>query len=630
MSSTAAAPGDPPAWEQEARQRFGLLPGLYRSLIVSPRQPPPLWQHARMAYLDNPLPALLKERLFLHLSRFCESRYCAARHAAFLLGQGHPAGDTTTLPQSPEDVRALLARAPCSAEDLQQAAACLSAQSGLLDQWPLPGEPEELALLDLAAAVFTDPARAQGARLALLQALGTQRLQWLLTFLAFVRHAHFWSLLHPELPLEDDVIALLRQQPELDTLLRGRGGERGAQPQRLHAESLELQSLRQRRAELELAHRALQERDRQKDEFLAMLSHELRNPLAPLRSTLELLRLSEPGSLDPAPLHEMLERQVDHLVHLVDDLLDVQRISHGKVTVRKEAVDLLLVVNTAVEASMPHIVEAHQRLHLSLLAAPLRVLGDRVRLTQVLTNLLNNAARHTDAGGDVWLTVQREGGSATISVRDSGCGIPAAMLPHVFDLYAQAASPGSESSAGLGVGLALVQHLVQLHGGSVQARSEGPGRGSEFLVRLPLALQGLPRVSSSEARVFCVTARVLLVDDNRAAADPVGALLRLIGAEVRVCYDGASALRTIEDGFSPDAVVIDLGMPVMDGFELARRLRELACGRDALLIALTGWGHEQHKQMTQAAGFDHHLTKPIDIAALQATLSTIRRPAVPG
>ncbi|WKB53693.1 hybrid sensor histidine kinase/response regulator [Eleftheria terrae] len=618
----AAAPGHEAAVEREITERLGLLPNFFRAAGGMPGWLPALWQFAKAAYLDNPLPSLFKERLFVHLSRFCERRYCIVRHVGYLLGRGRPAGDAAACPASVEQVLALLKRAPAGSEQVQTAIAQLAAREAPLAAWPAPDTPLEQQLFDVATALFTDPTRAEDATQALRQALGLLRCERLLACLAYIRAAHAWSLLHPELAYEDDLQALLAGYPALGHLLHGE--DVGARSGRMHSESVELQAVRHQRDQLEAVQRELEERDRQKDEFLAMLSHELRNPLAPLRSALELLRLSAPGALDPAPLHEMLERQVNHLVHLVDDLLDVQRITHGKIALRKENVDLLLVVNTAVEASMPHIIDARQRLHLSLLAAPLRVQGDRVRLTQVVTNLLNNAARHTAPGGDIWLTVQREGQQAHISVRDSGHGIEPAMLPHVFDLFAQVPSPGTALSAGLGVGLALVRRLVELHGGSVAAYSEGSGQGSEFTVHLPLATQGLPTLSPAEARSFRLSARVLVVDDNRAAADPVGALLRLIGADAKVCYDGDAALYAIDDGFQPDAVVIDLGMPVMDGFELARLIRQHPHSKDALLIALTGWGHEQHKQMTQAAGFDHHLTKPIDLAALQAALSTIR------
>ncbi len=365
---------------------------------------------------------------------------------------------------------------------------------------------------------------------------------------------------------------------------------------------------------------AMRDADRRKDEFLAILAHELRNPLAPVRNLLPVLRLLGGADGESRRVAEMLERQVTHLVRLVDDLMEVSRITRGKIELRKECVELASVVRGAVETSLPLIEAAGVNLSVSLHEGPMVVDGDPVRLTQVFANLMNNAAKFTGRGGHIWVTGVCEGGWAEVSVRDDGCGIPADMLPRVFDLFTQAGEPG-RSHGGLGIGLALVRRLVQMHGGQVAAASAGPGAGSELLVRLPLAAAG---ANAAAPRPACVRplgpGRVLVVDDHHDAADSLGMLLRQRGAEVRVEYGGPAALRAIEE-YRPAVALLDIGMPGMDGYELAQRIRALPSGSDMTLIALTGWGQEDDRRRTKEVGFDHHLIKPADIEALERLLS---------
>jgi PAS domain S-box-containing protein len=369
------------------------------------------------------------------------------------------------------------------------------------------------------------------------------------------------------------------------------------------------------------AEEALREADRRKDEFLAMLSHELRTPLAPIRNGLHVLRLT--GGPGPAATAlEMMDRQMQHLTRLVDDLLDVARLTRGKIRLDRRPVDLAEVVTRAVEAARP-LVEARQHeLTVSLPAGPLPLEADPLRLAQVLTNLLHNAAKFTPEGGRLTLSAVVAGAEVVVRVRDNGVGIPAAVLPHVFELFAQADQPLDRSEGGLGVGLTLARSLVEMHGGSVAAHSDGPGRGSEFVVRLPLREGPGPGAGpAGEERGTAPGARrVLVVDDNRDAAESLAMLLRATGHEVRTAHAGPAALEAAR-AHRPEVVLLDIGLPGLDGYEVARRLRAEPGFKGALLVALTGYGQDEDRRRSQAAGFDLHLVKPVDLATLQDALS---------
>ena len=371
----------------------------------------------------------------------------------------------------------------------------------------------------------------------------------------------------------------------------------------------------------------LQERehaDRLKDEFLATLAHELRNPLAPIRNSLSLLRLSG-ASEPPRQIWEMMDRQVDHIVRLVDDLMEVSRITRGKIELRKSVLDLAEVIAAAVETSRPLIESAHHQLNITLPPERLYVDADSVRLAQVFSNLLNNAVRYTDPGGRIGIAAQRDDGHAVVSVSDTGIGIAPEALPQVFDMFVQGHARDRRAQSGLGIGLTLVRSLVEMHGGSVRARSAGPGRGSEFVVRLPLARPDAPREPASAhapPRKIPGLPRVMVVDDNHDAADSLAAVLKMLGAEVRVTHDGQAALDAL-DAFRPAAVFLDLGMPGMDGYQTARQIRLRDGTRALKLIALTGWGQDSDRRQTEAAGFNQHLVKPADVETLQAVLASL-------
>jgi signal transduction histidine kinase len=376
------------------------------------------------------------------------------------------------------------------------------------------------------------------------------------------------------------------------------------------------------------AEEALRLADRRKDEFLATLAHELRNPLAPVCTALEVLQESPADRAAAEKAVATMGRQVKQLVRLVDDLLDVSRITRGKVELRTERVALAAVVATAVEMSRPQIEAARHVLTVELPPGELTLDADPARLAQMLSNLLNNAAKYTDAGGRIRVRAERQGDQVAVRVADTGIGIAPELLPRVFDLFVQADGLAERANGGLGVGLALVKALAQLHGGTVEAHSDGPGRGSEFTLRLPLAPAAAPKPAPGNGRTAAALPRrrVLVVDDNLDAADSLATLLRLRGQDVRTAYDGPTGLAAARD-FRPDLAFLDIGLPGMDGCELARALRADPAGRDTLLVALTGWGQDEDRQQSHAAGFDEHHAKPLDLPVLEDLVRRAGPPA---
>ncbi|AKJ27150.1 PAS domain S-box protein [Caldimonas brevitalea] len=382
--------------------------------------------------------------------------------------------------------------------------------------------------------------------------------------------------------------------------------------------------------ERKLLEEALRDADRRKDEFLATLAHELRNPLAPIRNSLEILKRPGVDAVSQQQSKAMMERQVHHLVRLVDDLMDVSRVMRGRIELRKEPVELASVIARAIETVQP-LIETHRHcLELSLPHESLLVDADGVRLTQVLSNLLTNSAKYTEPNGHIRLSAAREGGLVALRVRDDGIGISAEMLPHIFELFVQVDHTSTKAQGGLGIGLTLAKNLVQMHGGSIEAHSAGLRRGSEFVVRLPLMVQQLPDAGADtlegqavpEEAATCSGHRLLVVDDNGDAALSLAMLLRLQGHDVRVAHDGPSAL-ALATAYHPHMVFLDIGMPGMDGYEVARRLRQQPGLEGIVLAALTGWGQQQDRRRTAEAGFDHHLVKPPEAEALESLLKAL-------
>jgi PAS domain S-box-containing protein len=374
------------------------------------------------------------------------------------------------------------------------------------------------------------------------------------------------------------------------------------------------------------AEEALREADRLKDEFLATLAHELRNPLAPVRNGLELFKLAESDPELIAETRVMMERQVDHLVRLVDDLLDVARITRGKVELRREVIDLGDTVARAIETVRPLVESRRHRLTVLHSGVPIRIRGDQVRLAQVIANLLNNAAKYSEEEGEIQIVLERRENQAVIRVRDRGMGIPADILPKVFDLFTQSQRTLDRSQGGLGIGLTLVKNLVGMHEGTVEAHSAGPGEGSEFVVSLPIYNEPEPspdRVGSLP-RQAVKRQRILIVDDNKDSANTLAMLLRYQGHEVETAYDGVTAIERAQAAH-PSLVLLDIGLPRIDGYEVARRLRAAPATRNSLLVAMTGYGQEEDRRRSREAGFDHHLVKPIDPQVLPQILADMER-----
>ena len=370
---------------------------------------------------------------------------------------------------------------------------------------------------------------------------------------------------------------------------------------------------------------ALKEADRRKDEFLATLAHELRNPLAPINSGLHILKTARGNPQVTETAREIMERQVAQMVRLVDDLLDVARITTGKVELRCEVIDVADAIRDAVETSRPLIESQGQLLTVTLPDTPVAVHADRTRLAQVFANLLNNSAKFSERGQPISIALARENGHALVRVRDAGAGINPESLPKIFDMFGQADTSGGRArGTGLGIGLSLVKRIAELHGGSVKAFSEGVGHGSEFVVRLPAVDAARAAVEQPASATGPVTAkrRILVVDDNLDAAESLATLLNIIGHETRMAHDGIEAVEQAE-AFKPDVVFLDIGMPTIDGHETARRIRRQPWGKDMVLVALTGWGQTEDRRRSKEAGFDHHLVKPADPTVVEKLISSL-------
>jgi PAS domain S-box-containing protein len=371
------------------------------------------------------------------------------------------------------------------------------------------------------------------------------------------------------------------------------------------------------------AEEELREADRGKNEFIAILAHELRNPLAPIRNAVEILNLKRSPSHEQQWALDVIDRQVRQMTRLIDDLLDLARITSNKLELRRQRIELAEVLHAAVETSRPLIEASGQELLVTFPPQPIHLDGDLTRLAQIVSNLLNNAAKYTARDGRIWLQAECQGAEVAVKVRDTGIGIPADMLPRIFDMFTQADGALDRSRGGLGIGLTLAKRLVDLHGGSITAASDGPGQGSEFVVRLPVAMapargrQGAGRDSGSPDAGLAL--RILVVDDNEDAAASLALLLQILGGEVRTAHDGLEAVAAAAE-IQPDVVLLDIGLPKMDGYDAARAMRRQAWAEKALLIAVTGWGQAADRDRCFAAGFDHHLVKPLDTAVLMQLL----------
>jgi two-component system CheB/CheR fusion protein len=393
---------------------------------------------------------------------------------------------------------------------------------------------------------------------------------------------------------------------------------------KMHGCTVDISHLKQAEEAMRRLNTELREADRRKDEFVATLARELRNPLAPIRNAVRLLQQKGPADPDLAWGRAVIDRQVDYMTRLLEDLLDMSRIAQGKLELRRSMVLLSGVLDSAIEASRPAIEAAGHTLNVSLTEMPLQLDADAVRLAQVFANLLTNAAKYTERGGLIELSARREGHEVAVSVRDTGIGIAPEVLGKLFEMFSQAQPVAQRSQGGLGIGLSLVKGLVELHGGRVEAKSDGPQRGSEFIVHLPLPSAGLtqPGAGDGGGALVRLSRRVLVIDDNRDSADTLSTLLRVMGCEVQAAYDGVQALE-LGARFRPDAVLLDLGMPKLNGFETCERMRREKWGHAICIVALTGWGQDEDRRRTKESGFDAHLVKPADPGKLTELLASI-------
>ena len=771
-------------FRREVADRFGVLPNFFCSADAAPGLVEELWKFAKSAYLDSPLPSLFKERLFVHLSRFCEIRYCIVRHVGFLIGQGRPAGDADAGPETVEQVIEMLRRPLPEGPALTKVLERLERVS-LGGRLPEPRTECETDLFDALTIMFLSPRDTARARAAVRAAVGDATFELLVAYLAFIRTAHYWTEMHPELTYEPDMAEILRGYGELADLLLDTSeaelvqggvrlretlnhlkrvevalqesesrhafllrlgdalrllvdpmaiqeeasrllGERLLTDRAYYAEIDEAQGyilvernfvragvssmvgryslcdfnwvgptfrmggpvvvadtrtsplipdadrpavaavgvgafvaaplIRDGRLvaalcvsdlsprawtpeEVELvketaertweaierarAEEQLREANARKDEFLAMLAHELRNPLAPIRTGLELIRRGGDTVVAVERVRGMMERQVGHMVRLIDDLLDVSRITSGKIVLQREPTLLGSLVRSAVEANRAAMAAKRIELRVELPQDDCVIDVDPTRFVQILSNLLHNAAKFTNNDGSVCIsaTITQPKSDAmpqvSISVVDSGIGISPELLPRVFDLFTQGETRSSQP--GLGIGLALARRLVELHGGRLDARSEGHGRGSEFVIQLPLATTQSVSAIERRADEQRLERRILVIDDNQDAANATAMLVEEMGGDARVAYDGESALEMLQE-YQPEVILLDIGMRGLDGYETCQRIRRVL-GNRVLLVALTGFGQEQDKEKATRAGFDAHLTKPADGAALAGILA---------
>jgi len=771
-------------FRREVADRFGVLPNFFCSADAAPGLVEELWKFAKSAYLDSPLPSLFKERLFVHLSRFCEIRYCIVRHVGFLIGQGRPAGDAATRPETVEQVIEMLRRPIPEGPALTKVLERLERVS-LGGRLPEPRTECESDLFDALTIMFLSPRDTARARAAVRAAVGDGTFELLVAYLGFIRTAHYWTEMHPELTYEPDMAEILRGYGELADLLLdtseaelvqggmrlretlhhlrrvevalqesesrhafllrlGEALRRLADPMAIQVEASRLlgERLLTDRAyyaeideaqgyirverdsvrggvssmvgryllgdfnwvgptfrmgrpvvvadtrtspfirdadrpavaavsvaafvaaplirggrlvaalcvndlsprawtpeEVELvrdtaertweaierarAEEHLRDANARKDEFLAMLAHELRNPLAPIRTGLELIRRGGDTVVTVERVRGMMERQVAHMVRLIDDLLDVSRITSGKIVLQREPTPLGSLVHSAVEANRAAMADKGIDLRVELPKDPCVIDVDPTRFVQILSNLLHNAAKFTSDDGAVCIsaTITQPRSDVlprvSISVVDSGIGISPELLPRVFDLFTQGETRSPQS--GLGIGLALARRLVELHGGRLDVHSEGHGRGSEFVIQLPLAATQPAPAIERRADEQPLERRILVIDDNQDAANAMAMLVQAMGGEARVAYDGESALEMLQE-YQPEVILLDIGMRGLGGYETCQRIRHVL-GNRVLLVALTGFGQEQDREKATRAGFDAHLTKPIDGAALAAVFA---------
>jgi signal transduction histidine kinase/CheY-like chemotaxis protein len=589
------------AFEDEVAERLGILPNFFRSTTASPELLRSLWVFTRAGYLDSPMPSIFKERLFVWLSRFCPMRYCIVRHVGFLLGGGHgrPAGDAAAAGQSIEQVVDLLRQPSPWTRDMRPVYTLLEVLCAPLDDWPEAGSTIEDAIFACAAVLFVDPARGARARNVLRRGLGDRRFEFFCGYLAFIRTAHYWTVLHPEIEIEEDMRALMRTHEELERLL-------------LH----DPEGGRAQMGELMNARRALEDKDRQKDSFIAVLAHELRNPLGAIRAAsdaMSLLPLQEPRAWR---LIERMNRQTTAMARILDDLLDASRIALGKVAVHPEPIRLPELIRDVLDEHQARVEEAGLRLTARYTMRASQVMADRVRLRQIVDNLMSNAVKFTPKGGTIRIMVAEEGLQAVVSVQDSGIGFEPEFAKRMFEPFTQQEQGSDRTQGGLGLGLAIATRLAALQKGSLSASSEGLGKGALFTLRMPIAPASVAPQAAERSAAVPISQKVLLVEDNKDVADSVAELLQLVGYQVSVAHDGPTAVAAALEAI-PDLILCDVGLPgSMDGFAVARACRADARLQGTRLIAVSGYSAPKDHEAAVDAGFERLMAKPLTREAL--------------
>lgn len=609
-------------FEAKVAGRFGILPNFFRSARAAPELIERLWSFAEAAYLDNPIPSLFKERLFVFLSRFCPVRYCIVRHVGFLLGDGHgfPAGDHSSALNTIDDVVRLLRRPTPWNRDMESVYQRLAARTEPIPGWPEPDAELEDMIFACAAVLFHEPARGESARVALRTAVGDRNFEFLAGFLAFVRTAHYWTMLHPEIETEEDMDELLSQHQELSRLvLNDPEADRCEMGDRLFEELTALRELHERQ-ELEKAKRALEAKDRQKDEFIAVLAHELRNPLAAIRAATDALRLIGVQDSRAEQFRALVDRQSTAMTRMLDDLLDVSRVALGKVTASIEDLDFVEIVRNVVAEHEPRARTAGLTITVQLPETPCYIRADQVRLRQVIDNLLSNAIKFTPSPGQITLDLVAHDNHAVLQVTDSGVGFDAEIGERLFEPFFQAGDDLARKGGGLGLGLALGARLAELQGGRLRAASDGPGKGATFSLTMRRTMQRPVNAVRSETPHPLGCGRVLLVEDNAEVGKSLADLLESLGFEVDVATDGHEALAQARV-VVPDVILCDLGLPNgMDGYAVARACKSDPMLHAVRLFAISGYTRLADRERANAAGFEQLIPKPVTVKSLQSLL----------
>jgi signal transduction histidine kinase/ActR/RegA family two-component response regulator len=611
-------------FEQEVKSRFGVLPNFFCATPDTLEPVQHLWFFAKAAYLENPLPSLFKERLLVHLSRFCPARYCIVRHAGFLLGYGYASGDKNAKAQTIQEVISLLRYPSPSTDNVQSALALLFALPVPFAELPEAGDRNEIALFQAISAIFINPNRSEQPRNALHHAVGGQRSELILSLMSFVRAATMWTLMHPEICIEDDMDKLLAQQDELTTLLlTHEDSERSEIGQRLYSELQTLRREKEQRDESVAAIRLLEERDVEKDKFIAMLGHELRNPMAAITAVSEMFRMVNTTDDRLRNASNILHRQTQALARMLDDLLDVTTLSSGKASINKSPLPVAEVLSNVVLDFEPQLKAKGLTLTLELPNSQTTVQADRSRLAQLFENIFANALQFTNAPGNVAVSAHVDDKQVTVGFTDSGAGFESKFATAIFEPFVQAPQDPRRKPGRLGLGLAIAKKIAELHDGTLQASSPGVGKGGTFTLTLPLwaAQQQTVSNSKSEATPAGARPRVLVVEDNRDFSQLFRDMLQIMGCDTDVASSARSGLDIARESM-PDMIFCDIGLPGdMDGFDFARAVRadqELA---HIPLVAVSGYTSPEDRQRAVSAGFDRICAKPVKFADISEALA---------